>query len=70
MKRIIDYKTGGRDFDFSGVLNAITIQLPLYLMAAAERSDTRAGLYLCRFFSLSFRTRRRTSKSATMDRFV
>lgn len=45
MTRIIDYKTGGRDFDFAGVLNGLTLQLPLYLLAAAERADTRAGLY-------------------------
>lgn len=45
MTRIVDYKTGGRDFDFAGVLNGLTLQLPLYLLAAAERSQTRAGLY-------------------------
>ncbi len=43
--RIVDYKTGGRDFDFAGVLQGLTLQLPLYLMAAAERTETRAGLY-------------------------
>lgn len=45
MTRIIDYKTGGREFDFAGVLNGLTLQLPLYLMAAAEQAQTRAGLY-------------------------
>ncbi len=45
MTRIIDYKTGGREFDFAGVLNGLTLQLPLYLLAAAEQSQTRAGLY-------------------------
>ena len=45
MVRIVDYKTGGRDFDFAGVLQGLTLQLPLYLMAAAERAETRAGLY-------------------------
>ena len=43
--RIVDYKTGGRDFDFAGVLQGLTLQLPLYLLAAAERTETRAGLY-------------------------
>lgn len=43
--RIVDYKTGGRDFDFAGVLQGLTLQLPLYLLAAAERAETRAGLY-------------------------
>ena len=43
--RIVDYKTGGRDFDFAGVLQGLTLQLPLYLLAAAQRADTRAGLY-------------------------
>ena len=45
MTRIIDYKTGGRDFDFAGVLNGLTLQLPLYLLAAAEQAQSRAGLY-------------------------
>ncbi|MEA4870425.1 MAG: PD-(D/E)XK nuclease family protein [Christensenella sp.] len=45
MIRVVDYKTGGRDFDFAGVLQGLTLQLPLYLMAAAERAETRAGLY-------------------------
>ncbi len=43
--RIVDYKTGGRDFDFAGVLQGLTLQLPLYLLAAAERAETRAGMY-------------------------
>ena len=43
--RIVDYKTGGQDFDFAGVLQGLTLQLPLYLLAAAERAETRAGLY-------------------------
>ena len=43
--RIVDYKTSGRDFDFAGVLQGLTLQLPLYLLAAAERAETRAGLY-------------------------
>ena len=45
MTRIIDYKTGGREFDFAGVLNGLTLQLPLYLLAAAEQTQSRAGLY-------------------------
>ena len=45
MVRIVDYKTGGRDFDFAGVLQGLTLQLPLYLLAATERAETRAGLY-------------------------
>ena len=43
--RIVDYKTGGRDFDFAGVLQGLTLQLPLYLLAATEQAQTRAGLY-------------------------
>ena len=45
LRRIVDYKTGGRDFDFAGVLHGLTLQLPLYLLAAAERAENRAGLY-------------------------
>ncbi len=43
--RIVDYKTRGMDFDFSGVLSGLTLQLPLYLLAATENAETRAGLY-------------------------
>jgi ATP-dependent helicase/nuclease subunit B len=43
--RVVDYKTGGMDFDFTGVLQGLTLQLPLYLTAAAERAQTRAGMY-------------------------
>ncbi len=43
--RIVDYKTGGKDFDFTGVLQGLTLQLPLYLMAAVQQEQTRAGMY-------------------------
>ena len=45
LKRIVDYKTSGRDFDFAGVLQGLTLQLPLYLLAAAGQAENRAGLY-------------------------
>lgn len=43
--RVVDYKTGGRDFDFAGVLHGLTLQLPLYLRAATMSGAVRAGLY-------------------------
>ncbi|MEN6595636.1 MAG: PD-(D/E)XK nuclease family protein [Clostridiaceae bacterium] len=43
--RVIDYKTGGKDFDFSGVLQGLTLQLPLYLTAASKGASRRAGMY-------------------------
>lgn len=43
--RVVDYKTGGRDFDFTGVLEGLTLQLPLYLLAASGNAEVRAGLY-------------------------
>ncbi len=43
--RVIDYKTGGRDFDFTGVLAGLTLQLPLYLLAATGKAQLRAGMY-------------------------
>jgi len=45
LTRVVDYKTGGRDFDFAGVLEGLTLQLPLYLMAASGNAEVRAGLY-------------------------
>ena len=42
--RIVDYKTGGRDFDFAGVFHGLALQLPLYLAAAAG-GRTHAGMY-------------------------
>ena len=43
--RIVDYKTGGKDFDFTELLQGLSLQLPLYLLAAAEHAETRAGMY-------------------------
>jgi len=43
--RVVDYKTGGRDFDFTGVLAGLTLQLPLYLLAATGHAELRAGMY-------------------------
>ena len=47
--RVVDYKTGGREFDFAGILNGLTLQLPLYLAAATEGLEKAgskpAGLY-------------------------
>ncbi len=43
--RIIDYKTGGKDFDFSGILQGLTLQLPLYLAAVSAGGQVRAGMY-------------------------
>ena len=42
---MIDYKLGGRDFDFAGILEGLTLQLPLYLMAASQGERTPAGMY-------------------------
>lgn len=44
MMRIVDYKLGNRDFDFSGILHGLTLQLPLYLAAAMQGGDA-AGMY-------------------------
>ena len=43
--RVVDYKTGGRDFDYAGVLNGLTLQLPLYLAAATAQGGEAAGMY-------------------------
>lgn len=45
--RIVDYKTGARDFDLVGILHGLTLQLPIYLMAVTGRGTgkTAAGLY-------------------------
>jgi ATP-dependent helicase/nuclease subunit B len=45
LSRVIDYKTGGRDFDFTGVLEGLTLQLPLYVLAASGNAEVRAGMY-------------------------
>lgn len=42
--RVIDYKTGGRAFDYAGVLDGLTLQLPLYLLALSA-CGTAAGMY-------------------------
>lgn len=45
LSRVIDYKTSGRNFDFASVLHGLTLQLPLYRLAAAERGKKSAGVY-------------------------
>lgn len=43
--RVIDYKTGGQTLDFGEVLDGLSLQLPLYLAAAAHVGSGQAGLY-------------------------
>ena len=43
--RVVDYKLGGREFDFTGVLLGLTLQLPLYLLAATQKGARAAGMY-------------------------
>ena len=45
--RVVDYKTGGREFDFMGILSGLTLQLPLYLSAALSGAAGHApgGMY-------------------------
>lgn len=69
MTRIIDYKTGGKEFDFSGVLNGLTLQLPLYLLAAAECSETRAGFYYMPILQPVVSDTEEDVESAAMDAF-
>ena len=42
--RVIDYKTSGREYDFIGILQGLTLQLPLYLAAVAQEGGA-AGMY-------------------------
>lgn len=42
--RVVDYKLGGRDFDFSAILHGLALQLPLYLIAASQ-GGAPAGMY-------------------------
>lgn len=43
MDRIIDYKTGGKDFDYAELIAGIQLQLPLY--AAAAGAAETVGMY-------------------------
>ncbi len=45
--RIIDYKTGGRTFDFADLYNGLGMQLPLYIAAAlaADSAARACGMY-------------------------
>ncbi len=43
--RVVDYKLGEREFDFSGILNGLTLQLPLYLAAVSQDGRLPAGMY-------------------------
>ena len=41
--RVIDYKTGGKDFDLSDVWQGINVQMLLYLFAVKEKGAERYG---------------------------
>lgn len=43
MKRVIDYKSGGKDFDFAALMEGIQLQLPLY--SAASGAAESVGMY-------------------------
>ncbi len=43
MTRIIDYKSGGKDFDFAALSHGLQLQLPLY--AAAANSAETVGMF-------------------------
>lgn len=44
--RVIDYKSGGEDFDFADVYYGLKLQLPLYIAAATElEKAVAAGIY-------------------------
>ena len=45
--RIVDYKTGSADFDYTALYHGLKLQLPLYAaaIAAAERGARAAGMY-------------------------
>jgi len=67
--RIVDYKTGGREFDFAGVLNGLTLQLPLYLRAAGEGGKLRAGLYYMPVYQPTISDAEEDLASAVIDAF-
>ena len=41
--RVVDYKTGKKDFDYCDVFNGVGLQMLLYLFALAESGDTLLG---------------------------
>lgn len=44
--RVIDYKSGGEDFDFAEIYYGLRLQLPLYIAAATALDEgTAAGVY-------------------------
>ncbi len=45
LRRVVDLKTGRRDFDYSGILSGQTLQLVLYLDAVSRENAEPAGLY-------------------------
>ena len=67
--RVIDYKTGGRDFDFTGVLAGLTLQLPLYLLAATGHAQLRAGMYYMPVTQPNISDREEDVESALNDAF-
>lgn len=44
--RVIDYKTGSREFDYGKIAAGLNLQLPLYLMSASEGRRPAGAYYL------------------------
>ena len=44
--RVVDYKTGKKDFDYCDVFNGVGLQMLLYLFAMKDRGDEAPGLRL------------------------
>lgn len=45
VRRVIDYKTGGRALDFAAIADGLTLQLPLYLSAVIQAGGCGGGMY-------------------------
>ncbi len=45
--RVVDYKTGKKDFDYCDVLNGIGLQMLLYLFALEEQGEALLGANAC-----------------------
>ena len=65
--RIIDYKTSGQDFDIVRTLHGLSVQLPVYMKAAAENEQdlNGAGMFYFRLMQNPVRIKKEMSESET-----
>lgn len=69
--KVVDYKTGNKDFSLSDIYNKLSLQLCVYMMAVSENSEkimgTKAKTAGMFYFKLTEKTENTTNKTDVSD---